>query len=112
MARCTGTGGIVENRRLPGGRVCRRHVLYLGEINSSQERARRKSIDVLDERTEESRRLSLFPEDRIDEALVDESVVSIATAPVSSAHVGCVLVGAEAVGTTGTGSVLGGACFP
>ena len=29
---------IVENRRLPGGRVSQRHVLYLGEINSSQER--------------------------------------------------------------------------
>ena len=26
---------IVENRRLPGGRVLQRHVLYLGEINGS-----------------------------------------------------------------------------
>jgi len=68
---------IVENRRLPGGRVSQRHVLYLGEINSSQERACRKSIEVLDERTEQSRTLSLFAEDRIDEALVDESVVRL-----------------------------------
>ena len=30
---------IVENRRLRGGRVVQRAVLYLGEINSSQERA-------------------------------------------------------------------------
>lgn len=68
---------IVENRRLPGGRVSQRHVLYLGEINSSQERGWRKSIEVFDERTEQSRSLSLFPEDRIDEALVDESVVRL-----------------------------------
>ena len=27
---------VVENRRLDGGRVVQRHVLYLGEINSSQ----------------------------------------------------------------------------
>jgi len=68
---------IVENRRLPGGRVAQRHVLYLGEINSSQERSWRKSIEVFDERAEQLRSLSLFPEDRIDEALVDESVVRL-----------------------------------
>jgi transposase len=68
---------IVENRRLAGGRVTQRHVLYLGEINSSQERAWRKSIEVFDERTEQLRSLSLFPEDRLDEALVDESVVRL-----------------------------------
>jgi hypothetical protein len=68
---------IVENRRLPGGRVLQRHLLYLGEINSSQERARRKSVEVFDERSEHSRSLSLFPEDRIDEGVVDESVVRV-----------------------------------
>ena len=41
---------IVENKRVAGGRVVQRHVLYLGEINSSQEYAWRKSIEVLDER--------------------------------------------------------------
>ena len=59
---------IVENRRLSGGRVSQRHVLYLGEINSSQERAWRKSIEVFDERSGQSSLLSLFPEDRIDDA--------------------------------------------
>jgi len=68
---------IVENRRLPGGRVRQRHLLYLGEINSSQEHSWRKSIEVFDERTEQLRSLSLFPEDRIDEALLDESVVRL-----------------------------------
>jgi transposase len=61
---------IVENRRLSDGRVLQRHLLYLGEINSSQERSWRKSVEVLDERTEQSRALSLFPEDRIDESSV------------------------------------------
>lgn len=71
---------IVENRRLPDGRVLQRHLLYLGEINSSQERAWRKSVEVLDERTEQSRTLSLFPEDRLDEGVVDDSVVRLCLA--------------------------------
>jgi hypothetical protein len=66
---------IVENRRLPGGEVLQRHLLYLGEINSSQERAWRRSVEIFDERTAQSRSLSLFPEDRIDEGVVDESVM-------------------------------------
>ena len=40
---------VVESRRVAGGRVVQRHVLYLGEINSSQELAWRKSIEVLEE---------------------------------------------------------------
>ncbi len=35
---------IVENKRLDDRRVVQRHVLYLGEINSTQELAWRKSI--------------------------------------------------------------------
>jgi transposase len=68
---------IVENRRLPGGRVQQRHLLYLGEINSSQERAWRKSVEVFDEHSEQSRLLALFPEERIDESVVDASVVRV-----------------------------------
>src|SRR5574337_1331905 len=68
---------IVENRRLPGGRVRQRHVLYLGEINSSQERAWRKSVEVFDERAEVSRSMALFAEDRIDACGVDDSVVRL-----------------------------------
>ena len=33
------TFSIVENHRVAGGRVVQRHVLYLGEINDSQELA-------------------------------------------------------------------------
>jgi len=55
---------IVENKRLDGGRVVQRQVLYLGEINSSQANAWRKAIEVVDEDAGEARMLALFPEDR------------------------------------------------
>jgi hypothetical protein len=55
---------VVESKRVSGGRVVQRHVLYLGEINSSQELAWRKSIEVLDEAQQRPRTLSLFPADR------------------------------------------------
>src|SRR6516164_5900358 len=55
---------IVENKRLDDGRVVQRHVLYLGEINSSQAAARRKAIEVFDEDAGRRRTLALFPEDR------------------------------------------------
>ena len=70
---------VVENRRVAGGRVVQRHVLYLGEINSSQELAWRKSIEVLDEDAPASapRTYALFPEDRCEGVLPDESVVRL-----------------------------------
>jgi hypothetical protein len=55
---------VVENRRLDSGRVVQRHVLYLGEINSSQTEAWRRAIEVFDEDEGRSRSLALFPEDR------------------------------------------------
>jgi transposase len=67
---------VVENRRLSGGRVLQRHVLYLGEINGSQERAWRRSIEVLDETTRAPRTLALFPEDRCAE-VGDDSIVRL-----------------------------------
>src|SRR3982075_1902294 len=55
---------VVENKRLDGGRVVQRHVLYLGEINSSQAAGWRKAIEVFDVDAGRARTLSLFPEDR------------------------------------------------
>jgi hypothetical protein len=55
---------VVENKRIGGGRVVQRHVLYLGEINDSQELAWRRSIEVVEEGGERPRTRSLFPEDR------------------------------------------------
>ena len=68
---------IVENKRIAGGKVRQRHVLYLGEINASQERAWRKSIEVLDEQADRPRTLALFPEDRCDGLLPDSSIVQL-----------------------------------
>jgi hypothetical protein len=69
---------IVENKRLSGGRVVQRPVLYLGEINSSQERAWRKSIEVIDPATStQPQTLALFPEDRCEAVAPDESVVRL-----------------------------------
>jgi hypothetical protein len=42
--------------------VLQRHVLYLGEINSSQELAWRKSIEVFEDGALTPRTLSLFPD--------------------------------------------------
>ena len=41
--------------------MVQRHVLYLSEINSSQELAWRKSIDVLEDGVDRPRTLALFP---------------------------------------------------
>ena len=37
---------LVESRRVRGGRVVQRQVLYLGEINDSQQAAWRRTIEV------------------------------------------------------------------
>ena len=55
---------VVESRRLLDGQSAQRQVLYLGEINDSQEAAWRKSIEVFDEDQEESSEACLFPADR------------------------------------------------
>jgi transposase len=71
------TFSIVENRRVSGGRVVQRHVLYLGEINDSQELAWRKSIEALEPGARQTRTLSLFPEDRCEGLVDDASIVRL-----------------------------------
>src|ERR1700693_6044488 len=68
---------VVENKRVAGGRVVQRHVLYLGEINSSQAAVWRKSIEVFDEDAGRPRTLSLFPEDRAIAVTSDRSIVQL-----------------------------------
>ncbi len=48
-----------------------RPLLYLGEINDSQELAWRKSIAILEDGAPQPRTLSLFPEDRCEGLLPD-----------------------------------------
>ncbi|MBV6417665.1 MAG: IS1634 family transposase ISVsp2 [Steroidobacteraceae bacterium] len=68
---------VVENRRVAGGRVVQRHVLYLGEINASQERAWRRSIEVIEDGADAPRTVALFPEDRVTGLLPDASIVTL-----------------------------------
>jgi hypothetical protein len=68
---------VVENKRVAGGRIVQRHVLYLGEINSSQAAVWRKAIEVLDDDTGQSRTMALFPEDRCAAGPSDASVVQL-----------------------------------
>jgi len=68
---------LVENRRVDGGRkVVQRHVLYLGEINSSQQAAWRKTIDVFETGSTRARTVALFPEER-SPAVDDDNIVRI-----------------------------------
>ena len=66
---------VVENRRVEGGRVVQRQVLYLGEINDSQRAAWSRAVEVFDEGGQ-STQIALFPEDRAAPVL-DCDVVSI-----------------------------------
>ena len=51
---------VVENRRVAGGQTVQRQVLYLGEVNTTQEAAWRKTLQVFDEQRQEPRSLMLF----------------------------------------------------
>jgi transposase len=55
---------IVESRRVGAGRVVQKQVLYLGEINDSQQAAWRKTLEVFDEQQQRMTPLSLFAENR------------------------------------------------
>ena len=55
---------VVENQRVAGDKTVQRTVLYLGEINDSQQTAWRRTLEVFDEEQQQTRNLSLFPDDR------------------------------------------------
>ena len=55
---------VVENRRTGNGTSTQRQVLYLGEINDSQQEAWRQTLEVFDEDRRQYCQLSLFPDDR------------------------------------------------
>jgi hypothetical protein len=89
---------VVESRRLQSGKVAQRQVLYLGEINDSQQAAWRKTLEVFDEEQQRFRPLSLFPEDRpvpadaIDSVQVKLSEMQLERArPYGNCWLGCEL---------------------
>lgn len=65
---------IAENHRGEGRRVVQRQVLYLGEINDSQQAAWCRSIEVFESGTGRWRQVALFPEDREAPELAHEVV--------------------------------------
>ena len=67
---------LVENRRLPAGKVVQRHVLYLGEINDGQQEAWQKTIEIFDQGQPKARTVALFPADRVG-AVDDQNIVRI-----------------------------------
>ena len=67
---------VVENRRVSGGRVVQRQVLYLGEINDGQKAAWRRSIEVFADGEGKPRQLTLFAEGA-KAPLPDDTVVHV-----------------------------------
>ncbi len=55
---------VVENRRMKGGRVVQRHVLYLGEINETQRAAWCESFEALEADAARKRQGQLFGPER------------------------------------------------
>ena len=64
---------LVENQRVAGGQVVQHQVLYLGEINDSQQEVWRKSIEVFEDGRSAPRTVALFAEDQ--RAPVDDEQV-------------------------------------
>ena len=75
---------IVESRRVSRRRVVHRTVVYLGEINATQQAAWRKTLAVSDEQAQEFATLSLFPDDREIAADLDTLQVRLCTSPDAS----------------------------
>jgi hypothetical protein len=67
---------LVENRRVAGGQVLQRQVLYLGEINDSQCEVWRKSIEVFEDGRSAPRTVALFAEEQT-APIDDEQVIQV-----------------------------------
>lgn len=63
---------VVENRRLSGGKTVQKTVLYLGEINDSQQSGWTKAIEALEGGKE--KQITLFPSDKAVPEHVEEPV--------------------------------------
>ena len=73
---------IVETRRCGTRGTVQRPVLYLGEINDSQQAAWRKTIEVFEDGAARPRPIALFPADR-PAPIADDAVVQIRLAALS-----------------------------
>jgi hypothetical protein len=60
--KCHHYWSIVENKRVAGGKVLQRHVLYLGEINGNQQEAWQKTIEIFEDGQPHPKTVALLPE--------------------------------------------------
>lgn len=63
---------VVESRRVKRGKIVQKTLLYLGEINDSQQASWHRAIDVVEGK--ERRQVSLFPSDREVPSNLDDTV--------------------------------------
>jgi hypothetical protein len=98
---------VVENRRVNGGLVVQRQVLYLGEINDNQQAAWRKTLEVFDDAEQRYSTLSLFPDDReVPAEAIDSIQVKLREMELRRARLWELLAGVSPVAAVGIGSVL------
>ena len=55
---------VLENRRVSGGGVVQRQVLYLGELNDNQRAGWVRTIETFSGEKPKAKQLALFPDDR------------------------------------------------
>ena len=106
---------LVENRRVAGGRVVQRQVLYLGEINDGQKKAWCvEPLKVFRDDEPMPTQVAIFPADREAPELECEVIhvkldgLQLKRPPA----MGSLLAGPGAVESIGTGSILGGQTVP
>ena len=68
---------VVENRRVSGGRVVQRQVLYLGELNDTQRAGWIRTIEAIWGEKPTARQLALFPDDREALPIADCEIVQV-----------------------------------
>ena len=68
---------VVENRRVAGGGVVQRQVLYLGELNDNQRAGWVRTIEAFSGEDSKAKQLALFPDDREELPMMDCETVRV-----------------------------------
>jgi hypothetical protein len=68
---------VVENRRVVGGGVVQRQVLYLGELNDNQRAGWVRTIETLSGEDTNAKQLALFPDDREELPVMDCETIRV-----------------------------------
>ena len=68
---------VVENRRVSGGCVVQRQVLYLGELNDNQRAGWVRTIEAFSGEDSKAKQLALFPDDREELPMMDCETIRV-----------------------------------